>query len=377
MMSAKKSQTKNNQQKVFDRLAVRFKDRIRETVTDNETEGVDSFLKQAFVNSPLRHSPEYNDWLFSNNIKNPRYIAWDGNDVVGTQYGLKCTVNYADKVYSGCCAIDLSVDEKWRMRGLGVALIKKLMDQHDFVIGLGISQAAQAMFTRLNWYNLGNIAFYIKPLTAKGFSSTQQGHGVKGTIIYPTIAWGVRFFTRLKHLVRTRKTIKPISQVENYKKDLEYLYNKEHNLKILNIRKNAEYFEWRYIETPSQHPYDIHFLYEGENLSSYLVTMISEWQGKQVLAICDYLAPDSDYPDLIKLSEKLALEKNVDAIMYQGINLDMEHELKKSLFIKRPHGDLFMLHCKGEACNLMQAQDIKNWRITFADSDMDFMFFKP
>lgn len=376
-MSAEKNQTQNNQQKVFDRLAVRFKEKIRETVSDNEAESVDTFLKQAYVNSPLRYSSEYNEWLFSDNTRNPRYIAWDGDKVVGTQYGLDCTINYADKAYTGCCAIDLSVNEKWRMKGLGVALIKKLMDQHDFVIGLGISQAAQAMFARLEWHNLGQVTCHIKPLTSKGFSSAKQNQGLKSSVVYPFIAWGVRLTTRLKHIVSPKTLSKPLLEVSNYSSELAAIFSKHQGSNgKLNLKKDCNYFQWRFLQAPSKHSYNIHLLYKNKKTSSYLVTMIGKWQGKQVLAICDYLGPESDYPALVKLSEELALSAKVDAIMYQGINSTFEQALRKSLFVERPHGDLFMLFCNNEAIN-SEAREARNWHITFSDSDMDFMFFQP
>lgn len=365
-----------NQQKIFDRLAKRFKDRIRDTISDQEMASLDDFLKGAFAQSPLRYSKKYNDWLFNSSQTNSRYIAWDEDEVVGTQYGLDCTIGYANESYNGSCAIDLSVDEKWRMKGLGVALIKKLMDNHDIVIGLGISDAAQAMFTKLGWHNLGQVNCYIKPLTTKGFSSAQQTQKVKSSVIYPTIAWGIRVATRLKNIFSTTPATKELPQVTNLRDQLNDLFTQSTEETKFSLNKNASYFEWRYINSPSEHPYNIRFIYQKENISSYLVTMVGNWQGKKVLAICDYFGLESDYSALIKLSEDLALSSHVDAIMYQGINPGFEQALKKSFFIKRPHGDLFMLHCNAGSPGLDKATCSKNWHITFADSDMDFMFFR-
>jgi len=367
----------NKHNKVFERLSTRFKDRIRSSASDEEAKSVDCFLRQAFTSSPLRYSQPYNQWLFNSTQENRRYIAWDGNNVIGTQYGLNGTVNTPHRVLKTCCAIDLSVTEQWRMKGLGVALIKRLMDEHDLVIGLGISQAAQAMFTRLDWHNLGQVTCYIKPLTSKGFSNVKQNQSVKSSIIYRFVAWGVRFATRLKYIFSSKRTIIPLSKALNYTKELDDLFTEYDDTEsTYRLKKDSKYFQWRYLKAPSSSPYDIHFLYQNGKLSSYLVTMIGNWHGKQVLAICDYFGAESDYPELINLSEKLALSAEVDAIMYQGLNSGFEQKLKKSFFVKRPHGDLFMLYSDCETVNSEKVLQAKNWRITFSDSDMDFMFFQ-
>lgn len=364
-------------QKIFNRLAQRFSKKIKTSIDSEDRRTLKDFLSVSFGKSSIQHSDKYSKWLFEYNNINKQYIAWDKESIIGCQTELSCLIETGNKELKGAWAIDLSVRKDWQMKGLGVALIKQVMDNNEIAIGLGISSSAQAMFQRLNWQTLGRVNCFLKPLSSKGFSSSMQNNKLKSLVLYPIFAWGFRIFTKIKQLRPSPYHILDISSTPNYFKDLQVLFEK-HPLKkgMFRLKRSAEHFNWRFIECPFNPKYKVSFLYKDKNLESYVICKTAQWKDKKVLAICDYFGEERSYPHLIRHCEKLALDAQVDAIMYQGINPNFEKKLKSSFFVERPHGDLFMLFLNEKARSSLDLQDINNWNITFSDSDMDFMFFQ-
>jgi len=366
-----------NQQKVFDRLAKRFEGKIRSTFSANDQEAVNDFLSKAFGSNSIQNSMSYNEWLFKMNTTNSQLIAWDGGEVSGCQSGLSCTFTSPGGELNGTWAIDLSVRDDWKMKGLGVALIKKLMDNNELVMGLGISPSAQAMFKRLGWKDMGQTNRYIKPLSSAGFSNLQQDNKLKKSILFPLAAWGVRLVTKLRLLFEDSYSVKSISNFESCEQELDIITSKQKRAShLICTKKNASYLQWRFLNSPSKNnPYNINLLYKDKTPHAYVVSKIAIWEEKKVLVICDYLGGKDCYSSIIKTLEAQALEAGVDAIIYQGIDTEFEAQLRKSLFVKRPHGDIFMIYCNESISGRDLILDISNWHITFSDSDTDFIFF--
>jgi len=367
------------QQKIFERLANRFESKIKDSVSADEKQAVTHFLEGAFGADSLQSSAAYSDWLYDQFDLNKQYLAWDKGEVTGCQAELGCQLNSPQGELDAAWAIDLSVRDDWKMKGLGVALIKKLMDQNPLVMGLGISSAAQAMFRKLGWHDLGQVNCYIKPLSATGFSNIQQNNLLKSKIIFPFAAWAIRTLTKLKLHLKPGYTEKTLSDFESQEKEFKRLLNTQNEIpSTYGIKKDIKHLQWRFSNNPfTSHRYIINALYKGKNLEAYVVSKVTTWKEKKVLAICDYFGPPHSYLAMINVCERKALEANADAIFYQGINTEFEHHLQTSLFIQRPHGDIFMLHRDESLQNTPEILNRDNWHITLSDSDMDFMFFQP
>lgn len=366
------------QQKVFERLAQRFSDKITEQSSNEGDTVLNDFLENAFGSRSIQTLASYARWLLDENSDNKRYIARNDDEVIGCQTELSCDFQHNNKQFKGVWAIDLSVRKDWQMKGLGVALIKKIMDEHDLVMGLGISQSAQAMFKRLQWQELGQVSCFLKPLSKKGFSNTDQNHPLKANIIYPALAQCFKLSSLLNCLRLSTYSVKTITPKSIPTEEIDHLYQSVAiDLNTLSHRKTAEYFKWRFFSQPFKgSEYEGKLLYKSDQLQGYVIYKKANWKNKQVLAICDYYGEKSCYPAIIAACEKEALKAKCDAMLYQGINPLFENRLRSAFFVERPHGDLFMVWHKDGHNNAAAIKDRNNWRITFSDSDMDFMFFK-
>lgn len=367
----------SKQQKIFDRLSKRFENKIFDSVKVENQQAVSVFLGDAFGMDSIQQNPAYSEWIQDNRCENIQLLAWNGDEVTGCQTGLNCTLNSPFGEIKATWAIDLFVREEWKLKGLGVALIKKLMDQNTVVMGLGISPAAQGMFKRLGWKEMGQVNCYIKPLSANGFSNLKQENFIYSKLLYPFLAIVIRSLTKFKPSLNSNYSIKTVSDFKAHEQELENLFKTINEIpSFYEEKKDINHLQWRFCEhdfTPSS--YEINLIFNKEKLEGYLVSKVAIWKEKKALAISEYYGPSDSYQAIVNFCEQQALNAKVDVIFYQGINPDFEKALKKSLFIKRPHGDLFMMYCNDSIENSSEILNPKNWRITLSNSDMDFMFF--
>jgi len=216
-----------NKRKIFDRLAKRFEDSIKVVVTPEEQSKFDTFLCSAFGSESLQSRPQHNEWLYRKNPANTQFKAWNKGQATGCQSALTCTFTYANGAIDGSWAMDLFVREDWRMKGLGVALIKKVIDNNNMVMVLGVSAEAKAMFASMNWKDMGHVNYFIKPLSVLGFSGADQNHQLKGKLLFPLASFAVRALTTLKLLFLPSHKEKKVTDFKKYRDELELLFSIE------------------------------------------------------------------------------------------------------------------------------------------------------
>lgn len=366
-----------NKKRVFDRLAKRFEKNIKTAIPAQSLDKLKEFLCDSYGKDSIQNSPEHNEWLYGKNPSNIQYTGWDKDEVTGCQTALGCEFTSPAGNINGAWAMDLYVRDDWRMKGLGVALIKKVVDNNDFVAVLGVSPEAKAMFTSMDWKELGHINCYIKPLSALGFSNVQEHKSLTKRLFFSTASICIKTLTRLQLSVPSPYKHKRVVSLNEHTQELNALFSEQQSgAKRIQSQKTIENLQWRFFESPNKNSsYDMDLLYKDGILVGYVVSKLANWQGKKVLAISDYYGPESLYNTVIQICERNALKANAEAILYQGLNPSFEAKLTTSLFAKKPYGDLFMIYCSEEMKQKDYVQKRDNWLITFADNDMDFMFF--
>ncbi|MGH9110839.1 MAG: GNAT family N-acetyltransferase, partial [Acidimicrobiales bacterium] len=61
-------------------------------------------------------------------------------------------------------AIDLMVDDAWRLRGVGPALVATQLEQRPLLAGMNMSEQGLALYSRAGLTDLGIVPVYLRPL---------------------------------------------------------------------------------------------------------------------------------------------------------------------------------------------------------------------
>ncbi|HEX6568575.1 MAG TPA: GNAT family N-acetyltransferase, partial [Acidimicrobiales bacterium] len=109
-------------------------------------------------------------WLFD---RNPCRSGGDERDVwicrrddavVGQQAEIPFVLRVGRDEHLAAWGIDLMVDEAWRLRGVGPALVATQLDERPIVCGLNMSDQGFALYEGLGFTDLGVVPVYLRAL---------------------------------------------------------------------------------------------------------------------------------------------------------------------------------------------------------------------
>ncbi|TQV88914.1 GNAT family N-acetyltransferase [Aliikangiella coralliicola] len=362
----------NKQRMIIDRFYQNFKDSFYHDVPVKHPDALSDFRKAEFGEKSLQEKDCFNQWMYQQNQNNQRIYCYVDDQVVGHQSAMKVDLKVGDKVVKAAYATDLRVRPEWKMKGLGVALMGKLINDYDVVISLGVSDEAYKMFKRQGWIDLGKTNFYLKPLTIKGLFS-------KDAPMTPAIRlrnYLALVYSKMNDLicsiVSPSLELAPFTQFnDSHEKLCELTTNESKNW----VRKNKEYLNWRFFSFPGKYQYEAFQSFDknGE-LSGFAVVKKTPWKDREALVIVELHTREDNLDAFVHQLIKKAKQKKVDVVLFQGIEPLVEKALLKRAFFIRPYGDRFIIY--NNRPELQDAmKDVANWEISFSDSDMDFCFY--
>lgn len=362
----------NRQRKIIDRLYHQFKDIFFSDAAKLNFDKIKEFQVSEFGANSILSDIDFNNWLYSKPTNNERVFCLSGDKIVGQQSALQSNLSINSETIDCVCAINLMVKDKWRMKGLGVALTGQLINNHSIVVCLGVSDVAYRMFIRQGWSDMGKTNCYIKPMKLKLLKS----YGLF-TNSYKNfrlvIALTLSKITDLCHRIFAEQST--LNRIKN-KTDLESgILIKVHQSNKIRFKRSLQYLSWRYFDIPGYRPYLLYTVnFKNNQLPGYLVVKVSDYENKKALVISDIEARTEDMGRFVDAIVTLAKQKRVDVILYNGFNLELENILASRRFYQRPHGDVFIYYCNDK--NIADALSKKeNWVIKFSDSDMDFSYY--
>ena len=310
--------------------------------------------------------------MYHLNQNNKRIYCCVDEEVVGHQSAIEIDLNIGDTVLKAVYATDLRVRPEWKMKGLGVALMGKLINDYDVVISLGVSDEAYKMFIRQGWIDLGKTNFYLKPLTTKGLFSKDAPM----TLVVRLRNYLALMYSKMNDL--TCSLLSPsinLTPFEAFDESHEKFWDSVSSESKNGIKKSKEYFNWRFFQCPGSPKYEaLQSVDENGRVSGYVVVKQAEWKGRSALVIVELQTESNSLDAFIHQIIKLARQKKADVVLYQGIEPKVESALQKRAFYKRPYGDRFLVY--NNRPELQEAMEsVDNWKVNFSDSDMDFCFY--
>lgn len=362
----------NTQQKVVARMVDRFAGEIVDCEAESDADRLRLFQKQAFGEDARQAKPRFTRWAYMHQPGSRlSYYERDGA-IVGQQGRLHTTLHVGDRHVSAVWATDLRVRDDWKMKGLGVALIGKLLRDFPVVMALGLSEEARKMFHRQGWVVLGRIDALLKPVSPRGFlrSKVESGAWRRALghclhrVCKPLDILAI-FAVRGLH---RRLRIEPVERLDAA---IEPLLERRRAAARVCCDRSVSFLNWRFVDCPVADRYRRYALWDGDDLRGFVVLRRAERFGKDVIYIDELIADDAVISRLLAFVLRKSYRKGVDAIYYEGLGRSVTSALRKWAFVRRDSGHIFVVHTQDEKLGSDLAER-GNWTVTFADSDMGF-----
>lgn len=362
----------NRQRKIIDRLYHQFEKDFCSDSNKLNKHQISEFQRSEFGINSILSDDDFNEWLYIPTAKNQRTFCLSDNQIVGQQSALPSKISLTDKTIDCVCAINLMVKEDWRMKGVGVALMGELINNHELVICLGVSDDAHRMFIRQGWSDMGKTHCFIKPMKLKLTKEYTWATNLLKNILLTcalTLSKMTDFFFRLF------SNRLPIIEVKNKVELDDSMLLAQHPAGKIQFKRDLNYLAWRYFDNPSHRSYQVFRVGNQDSvLPGYFVVKVANYENKKALIISEIEATPKNMSLFVDAIIALAKRKNTDIILYYGLNLELEKKLISRKFYQRPSGDIFVYYSNNKDIEILLSKK-ENWVIKFSDSDMDFVFY--
>lgn len=362
----------NSQQKVVQRMIDRFAGDIIDCEAESDAERLREFQQQAFGEDARQSKPRFTRWAYLLRPDSRLSYCERNGAIVGQQGRLKTTLHVGERSVSAVWATDLRVRDDWKMKGLGVALIGKLLRDYTVVMALGISREARTMFRRQGWIVLGRIDALLKPLTPQGFLRSEDRSNVWRRALGYLLHWICKPMDLvMTSIVCRRYENLRIDSIDRLDKTIEPLLGRRLANSAVCCDRSVAFLNWRFVDCPVAHRYRSFGLWEDDDLRGFVVLRRADRFGKDVMYIDELIADEEVLPRLVAFIIQESYRRGVDAIYYEGLGEKVSLVLRKAAFVSRGSGHYFVLHSRDNSL-AGELADRGNWTLTFADSDMGF-----
>ncbi len=360
------------QRQLVERMVDRFADNIADCEQDYDVDRLQLFQRATFGADARQSKPRFTEWAYMRMHGNRLSYCEKGGDIVGQQGRLETTLHLGDSDVSAVWATDLRVRDDWKMKGLGVALIGKLLRDYPVVMALGVSDEAKKMFRRQGWIVLGSIDALLKPLTPLGYQRSATGSTWFRKVLGHLLHWACKPLDLLRiGVARQSGRNARIVPVSAFDETIEPLLKRRQKRCRVCCDRSVEFLNWRFVECPVAHRYKCHALWVHEELCGFVVLRRAERYGKDTMYVDELIADDDVLSQLIAFIIQESYRLGVDSIYYEGLGEKLTSQFRKWAFVRRDSGHFFVAHSRNDALS----EDLavrENWTLTFADSDMGF-----
>ena len=316
-------------------------------------------------------------WLHQQNIANTNtiYYAMHNEEIAAIYTALPVIFKINDVLLPALQSIDTMTDLDHRGKGLFPKLAAKLYsdaaeNNFSLVYGFPNENSAPGFFKKLQWISFGEAPFLLKPINPFYFIKKFINRKKK-----------LEDFSSFNHIYNAPKlkeinTSVVIKAIANFDESYDQIWKKvSKNIKVC-INRNAEYMNWRYVNKPAEHYYRYGIFIEGQ-LKAVVVYAIKGKHGGRIGYIMDLIFEPNNGSagkQLLKFTSQQFRLQQTDTVLTWSLPGSFNYACFKksgyySLPLKLRPQHLFL---GVRAFNVAYSDlilDIKNWYISYSDSD--------
>lgn len=360
------------QQRIVSRMVEKFDDYM--IVCDEKTDLTDlaDFQRDIFGDGSRQISTEFTKWAYLDRPGNWLRFCERSGEKIGQQGAMNSGLRVLGVSTPAVWAVDLRVRPEWKMKGLGVALIGTLLSKDEVVLALGISKEASNMFARQGWVDMGRIDSYAKPVSSKGLQRLDANSSPFGPLIRGTLYIGLRIVDSVMHVMtRAFSQVDAIEEFHRFDVSFEHVIDECSKNSKVAPDHSVSFLNWRFVQCPLGHEYSMYKAVMNGEIVGFVVYSQREYDHRKKLFIDDLVALPGFEKELIDFVISKSYEHEVDAIYYQGLDMNLSKILRRRLFVDLKNGNYFMFHV-GDNCMKELLAERGKWRVSFADSDIGF-----
>jgi len=383
---------------------VKVSARFRAGITRYEPSDADdltAFRLRTFGPQSRQVDAERIKWLFEGNpcvdpARPGLWVCRRNGEVVGQQAEIPFDLQLGGDQRRAAWAIDLMVEEAWRLRGVGPGLIATQFEEHSVVAGLNLSDKGFAAYQRTGWTDLGIVPVYIRPLDVRGALDVVPGPAALRRVA-PVAGPLLRLADSGAGTVMRAAGLRLV-EVERLDERVDAVWATAADHYPVIARRDLAAVGWRLDERPDRDRLRRYVLERHGRPVGYVVLRPTARFGKGVVVVVDYLAPPRWVAPMLLAAGAAARREGGAVLLAKTLNEQADRWLRAAGFLRRDRGNdppiRLMVHYEDgadrsdgaaggagtdgndggdprSARDLALLRDPANWFVTSADSDLE------
>ena len=340
---------------------------------------LDAFQRAHFPPNGRQVAPANRTWLYTQNAHagpdGPAFWVCkrDGN-IVGQQTELPVELQVGDATRSASWAIDLMVDPKWRLRGVGPALIEKVLHNRTIVGVLYASKDGYPAFLNSGCIDLGPMPVYRRPLDPR---RALQLPRVPATLrrLAPVLAPALRLADGAFAL-GTRLAGARLVAVAAFDERSDEVWAACSSAYPVLARRDLPAVRWKIDQRPDRDQLSCYYLMRGGRALGYVVLRPTLSSGERTAVVVDYLAAPRWVAPLLLAAGRAAARDGAAALSVRTRNRWTDRALRRVGFLRSVSDGEYpihhLVHCTDPDEAVAQlVLDPDSWFLTAGDGDLE------
>lgn len=322
-------------------------------------------------------SPQYFRWLYAEQPlrRDEQPALWlcrRGGAVVGQQGALPVELSVDGRRLRAAWAIDLHVEEAWRRRGVGPAMMAHLCDQQSVTLGLDVSDAAGAMMLRGGWEEVGRLPLWVRPLDPAALLRA------RGRPLPPGVAAALRATAAAGSMALAALPFAAGLRVEPmtaFDARADRLWASVAGTRPVAAVRDSESLGWRFDAPWPRRRAELRRLYllRRDRLVGHAVLRHGRWREVPVTWLVDCLAEPRALPALLARCVDEARRAGDAALIWQALDPYATGALRLLGFVRFESQMRLLIHFGTDldVAVMERLRDPRCWLVTRGDADVD------
>jgi GNAT superfamily N-acetyltransferase len=348
--------------------------------TPDDTDDLAEFQLRMFGPGTRQVDPDRAAWLFDQNpyrtdpATRDLWICRRDGTIVGQQAEIPFDIRIGDRTLRTAWGVDLMVDPKWRVKGVGPALVQTIREANPLILGLNMSEKGFKTTMRMGFSDGGIVPVYIRPLH---LDRAAAAGAVSGRIaqVAPYAGPVLRAADRaaVAALAAAGAKLVPVDRFDERLDEVWAAASPHYPVVAL---RDLTANRWRIDQRPDSDALTRYYLVVRGRPTGYVVVRSGGTADAPTVIVVDYLAPPRWVaPLLVAAGTEARRRDGAIAMSVKTRNEPADRYLRAAVFVRRDKGTddviRMVLSCNAEPDVCSLASQPENWLLTSADADLE------
>lgn len=286
------------------------------------------------------------------------------------QGGIRVALKIGPQCYEALWTLDLMVDPRFRLRGVGAVLAEVAYQEVGLSLGLEVSAAARKAFLRAGWLDTGTVPLYVCPLDTSAVLSNRWRPRLGRLVgrIGGVALWNAQSVGRASATFAGLK----MKEVTEFDERADQIWELASPAYPVICRRDSNYLNWRFARFPHPDRYRLFYFFQRGIAVGYAVLRVGEQHGLPAGYLVDFLCPPWWTYPLVARCLAFCKQQGVKTVYCLHNNPVASRAFTALGFLRRDSSWPLMFRAQNLPPDaLALARDQRNWFTTAGDSDGD------